>query len=139
MKEETTHAGLNQTATASRVSGTVNEQAASVSRIRNPLRKAPIHLLLLGGAVLWVIPFVWMVSSSVQADFTVCRLSAGVHPEPVRIWTNYPKAVTSGPFFSWVFNSLRIAVLVTLGQLFTCSIAGYAFPRLRFPGEMRCS
>jgi len=51
------------------------------------------------------------------------------------VWTNYPKAVTSGPFLNWVFNSFRIAILVTVGQLFTCSLAGYAFARLRFPGR----
>ena len=125
---------LKQTATASGVSGTVNEQAASVSRIRNPLRKVPIHLLLLGGAVLWVIPFVWMVSTSFKQLSQVFVYPPEFIPNPW-IWTNYPKAVTSGPFFNWVFNSLRIAVLVTLGQLFTCSIAGYAFARLRFPGR----
>jgi multiple sugar transport system permease protein len=51
------------------------------------------------------------------------------------IWTNYPDAVKSGPFLQWAFNSFRIATLVTLGQLLTCSLGGYAFARLRFPGR----
>lgn len=55
---------LDQTTTAPGAPGTVNEQASSVSKTRNLLHNTPIHLLLLVGAVLWTIPFVWMVGTS---------------------------------------------------------------------------
>lgn len=51
---------------------------------------------------------------------------------------NYPKAWNAYPFLSFgraYFNSLIVALLVTLGQVLTCALAAYAFARLEFPGR----
>lgn len=51
-------------------------------------------------------------------------------------WKNYPHAIEiSGVFGRAYINSIVVAVLVTLGQVFTSSLAAYAFARLRFPGR----
>lgn len=109
-------------------------KARTGRQFRRLLRSTVIHLLLAAGGIVWIVPFVWMVSTSFKHLSQVFVYPPEFIPNPW-IWTNYPKAVASGPFLNWVFNSFRIAILVTVGQLFTCSLAGYAFARLRFPGR----
>jgi multiple sugar transport system permease protein len=48
---------------------------------------------------------------------------------------NYQRVLVDLPFVGWFVNSFKIASLITVGQLFTCSTAAYAFARLRFPGR----
>lgn len=50
-------------------------------------------------------------------------------------WKNYSEAWTLVPFGRYFLNSLLVSLCVTLGQLATCSLGGYAFSRLRFPGR----
>jgi multiple sugar transport system permease protein len=51
-------------------------------------------------------------------------------------WKNFPKAIkASGVFTRSFINSIVIAILVTIGQVFTSSLAAYGFARLRFPGR----
>ncbi len=125
---------LARTVAAPRAARTANGESGVAGGRRSPLRSAVIHLLLAAVGVMWMIPFIWMVSTSFKHLSQVFVYPPEFIPNPW-IWTNYPRAVTAGPFLNWVFNSLRIAVLVTVGQLITCSLAGYAFARLRFPGR----
>jgi multiple sugar transport system permease protein len=50
-------------------------------------------------------------------------------------WSNYVEAWKALPFDRFFINSLLVTIFVTVGQLFTCSLGGYAFARLRFPGK----
>jgi multiple sugar transport system permease protein len=50
-------------------------------------------------------------------------------------WNNYAETWRLVPFGRYFLNSILIAVCVTLGQLVTCSLGGYAFSRLQFPGR----
>ena len=52
-------------------------------------------------------------------------------------WANYSDAATILPFGWFFLNSIFVALLVTAGQLVTCSLAAYAFARLKFPGRDR--
>lgn len=93
-----------------------------------------LHLILSFGGVLMLIPFVWMVGTSFKTLDQVFTYPPVWIPNPF-VWENYPKAFTSVPFALWFFNSFKIATAVTLGQLFTCSLAGFTFARMRFPGR----
>jgi len=97
-------------------------------------RHLATHLLLIVGALIMVIPFVWMVSTSFKELSQVFVYPPEWIPAPF-VWTNYPEAFRAVPFARWFVNSAVIAVMVTLGQLLTCSLAGYTFARLRFPGR----
>lgn len=79
-------------------------------------------------------PFIWMVSTSFKTLDQVFTYPPKWIPDPF-IWTNYPAALTVVPFGTWFLNSLKLAVVVTLGQIFTCSLAGFTFARMRFPGR----
>ena len=92
-----------------------------------------IGLLLVGG-LLMVLPFLWMVSTSLRLARESFTVPPQWLPTTLRI-ENYQQVLDGIPFGLFVLNSLKIAVLVTLGQLITCSMAGFAFARLRFPGR----
>ncbi len=93
-----------------------------------------LHGVLILGAVVMVLPFVWMVSTSFKVLAQVFVYPPEWIPDPF-VWQNYPKAFSAVPFTRWFLNSLTIAAMVVLGQLITCSLAGFTFARMRFPGR----
>ena len=92
-----------------------------------------IALLLVGG-VLMMMPFVWMFSTSWRLAKDSFSLPPQWLPTAWRI-ENYQEVLNGIPFIAFILNSLKISALITLGQLVTCSMAAYAFARLRFPGR----
>jgi multiple sugar transport system permease protein len=92
-------------------------------------------ILAIGGAAMMV-PFLWMV-------FTSFKSTAEIYSFPPRflprewLWSNYVQAWTLLPFDRFFLNSAIVSICVVFGQLFTCSLAGYSFGRLRYPGRDR--
>jgi multiple sugar transport system permease protein len=95
---------------------------------------AAVHALLLPGAVAMLAPFFWMATTSLKAHRYVFAYPPQIIPNPI-VFQNYTDALTELPVALAYFNSLKIAVLVTGGTLLTCSLAGYAFAKLRFRGR----
>lgn len=93
-----------------------------------------INILLLAFAVFMVLPFIWMFSTSLRQPIESFTLPPEWIPRKV-IFDNYVEVFKLVPFLSFFKNSLFVASVTTAGQLFTCSIAAYAFARLRFPGK----
>ena len=81
-----------------------------------------------------VAPFLWMFSVSVGRPSEVFVVPPRWIPSVVQLGA-YLRVLKELPFLSWFLNSFKIASLITVGQLFTCSTAAYAFARLRFPGR----
>ena len=103
-------------------------------RRREQLLNVLAWVLLAIGAILSTVPFLWMVSTSLKDIDQVYEYPPAIIPDPV-VWRNYIEAFRRIPFGRFFFNSAYISAAVVLGQLFTCSLAGYAFARLRFPGR----
>jgi multiple sugar transport system permease protein len=91
-------------------------------------------LILAAGAVIVLVPFLWMVSTSLKDMNEVYNYPPAIIPKVVQ-WRNYIEAWRRIPFGTFFKNSTVISGAVALGQMFTCSLAGYAFARLRFPGR----
>ena len=91
--------------------------------------------MLIGLAALFVAPMLWMLVLSLQGENAGLAAGPfsfpqGVHPE------NYPEAISQMDGFWRLFlNTVVLTLLCIMGQLFCCSLAGYAFARLRFPGR----
>ncbi len=87
-------------------------------------------------SLLMVFPFIWMASASLKIPATAFRLPPQLWPYEWR-FENYTQVLADPrvPIPLFFVNSLKIAVFVTLGQLITCTLAAYAFARLRFPGR----
>ena len=105
----------------------------SHSRIRRSHLLA--HLALILGSVLMLLPFIWMVSTSLKPGAEVFReYPPRLIPTTVQ-WGNYKEALTSMPFDRFYLNSFVVAISVTTLQLLTSSLAAFAFARLRFRGR----
>lgn len=94
------------------------------------------YSVLIAIAVTTLVPFAWMVSTSLKAQSQVFLIPPQWIPDPV-LWSNYADMMAAMPFGRYLFNSLFIAATVTLLELATSSLAGYSFARLRFPGRDR--
>jgi len=95
-----------------------------------------IWLLLICMAVIEVAPIMWMFSTSLRNPADSFELPPDFLPTAWR-WDNYLAVMKSEninfPLFFW--NSLKISMVATGAQLLTCSLAAFAFARLRFPGR----
>jgi len=98
------------------------------------MSRTVLHIILLGGAVTMVAPFVWMVSSSLKKNLEVFHIPPTLIPA-VPQWHNYIEIFKVVPYSRWFFNSTFIAATQTVLYLFVASLAGYTFSRLRFPGR----
>lgn len=90
-------------------------------------------MVVLGVAML--LPFSWLVSMSFRPVADAYKLPPSFFP-PNLNFANY-KAVLAAdlPFLEIYWNSIEVAVIVTIGQLVTCTLAAFAFARLQFPGR----
>ena len=104
------------------------------ARVRTRLFDWTVTAFLLLGGLLMMIPFLWMFSTSWRLAKDSFSLPPQWLPTAWRI-ENYQEVLNGIPFLAFVVNSLKVSVLITLGQLVTCSMAAYAFARLRFPGR----
>jgi multiple sugar transport system permease protein len=93
-----------------------------------------LHLLLITGSVVMLVPFAWMLSTSLKQPGDVFIYPPQWIPQPVQ-WENYQETVTVMPFGRFYLNSIIQAVSVTALQLLTASLAAFAFARLRFRGR----
>ena len=98
------------------------------------MKKTLSYILLSLFGISMIVPFLWMVSTSLKEPGDVFTYPPKWVPAPI-IWENYPKAWNAVPFARGYMNSIFVAVTVTFGQVFTSSLAAYAFARLSFPGR----
>ena len=94
------------------------------------------HVALIAATLIFLLPFYWMVISSLKENTMVFSNPVQWWPSPIR-WQNFLEALNypGFPFLKFLWNSTFYAGLVTIGTVFSCSLAGYAFARLRFPGR----
>ena len=93
-----------------------------------------LYLIMITASVIMLLPFFWMVSTSLKEPGAVFLYPPQWIPDPID-WGNYTKIFQVLPFSRFYLNSFVHAGSVTILQLITCSLAGYAFARLRFPGR----
>lgn len=93
-----------------------------------------LHAFLLIVSLMLLLPFVWMVSTSLRTPAESFTLPPKWLPENPQ-FINYKRVLESVPFGRFFLNSLLVSSLITAGQLVTCSTGAYAFARLRFPGR----
>jgi len=101
---------------------------------RRFLRPTALHLLLAAGAATTLLPFLWMVSTSLKPESEIFRFPPVWLPGTWK-WANYRLAMQAAPFGRYFANTVVYSVAVTASNLLFCSMAAYAFARLRFPGR----
>lgn len=94
--------------------------------------RAVIYLLLLLGAALVLVPFFWMLSTSLKSQDRLFVYPPEWIPRPPH-FSNYRDAWNALPFGRFLFNTLFMTALAMFAELVTASLVAYGFARFRFP------
>jgi multiple sugar transport system permease protein len=104
------------------------------SRQKAVMTAALTYATLMAVTLLFMAPFIWMVSTSLKADTQILQSKVEWVPRPA-VWKNYPDALASFPFLLYLGNTLFVCVLVTIGTLLSSLLPAYGFSRLRWKGR----
>jgi multiple sugar transport system permease protein len=103
-------------------------------RVKRFVRAVLIHAMLIPAALIFMLPFIWMLSTSLKSDQQLYAYPPIWIPWPMQ-FSNYPTAVTYINFGLYLWNTLVIAVLSTVGALVSCSLVAYSLARIPWPGR----
>jgi multiple sugar transport system permease protein len=101
-------------------------------RFRLPF--SPWHLVLVPATIVLIFPFAWLVVTSLETSGEALHFPPLLTPHVLKPG-NYAAAVRAAPFGRFFLNSTVVAVTTVVSNLVLCSLAGYAFARLRFLGR----
>nr|WP_239587416.1 carbohydrate ABC transporter permease [Bacillus pakistanensis] len=84
--------------------------------------------------VIWIYPFIWMISASLKKNFELINSGLSLIPKEAQ-WSNYIRAWEEANFSGYFFNTVIITVFTVLIVLIMCALTGYALARVQFPGR----
>jgi raffinose/stachyose/melibiose transport system permease protein len=112
----------------------------SHGRTRTPgrlIRRVPwwaAFVLVAAIGLLWIYPFVWMVSASLKSSQEVFTAGVGLVPE-VFVWENYVRAWEDAGFGRYMLNTVIVTLATVVIVVVRCALCGYVLGRYRFPGS----
>jgi multiple sugar transport system permease protein len=109
-------------------------QQARARTLKRALGWSVFYAALSAGAIVMVLPLIWMVSGSLKEPDQIFAIPVQWVPDPAR-WQNYSEALSSAPFGRYFFNSIFIGTCTTLSVLFFASLAGFGFAKYTFIGR----
>lgn len=92
------------------------------------------HIILTLGGIAMILPFFWLITSSLKRPETIFTFPPQWIPQPA-YWSNYVELFDVVPVMRYVINTLIITVGATAGQVVTSALVAYGFARLRFVGR----
>jgi multiple sugar transport system permease protein len=110
------------------------ERPASEEEPRRAFLFSGWHLVLLPIALMMVVPLVWMTVTSLQTLNETRHYPPTLIPSSLR-FKNYTDVLRDSPFARWFVNTLVVTLAAVVGNLVFCSLAGYAFARIKFFGR----
>ncbi len=102
------------------------------------LRQTVIYAILMIFAVVMIFPFLWMVVNSFNSEQNIFRFPPSFIPDKLfkpGMFDNYQTVLSQYHFLRYTLNSLFVSFSAALGQVATCSLAGFAFARMNFKGK----
>ncbi len=109
-----------------------NRKALRVFGYKLSFKRIALYVVALAITAVMLLPFVWMISASLKLNREVFAFPIEWLPPQPR-WRNYVDIWNQIPLATFVYNTAKITVIVTILQLLTSSFAAYAFAKLRFP------
>ena len=106
----------------------------TISMLRRFTPKLLLHASLITLAFIYVMPFVWMISTSLKGASEYLREGLNIIPEKIR-WDNYTEVFERVPFARFYWNTIVVTVMRLVAQVALAATAGYAFARFRFRGR----
>lgn len=102
--------------------------------VRRTIGRVVLHIALIALAAAILLPFIWMLVSSVKADADVFTVPIQWIPTSYH-WDNFSRIWSDIPLLTYLKNSLILSVVITVLQVLTGSFAAYGFAKVRFPGR----
>lgn len=99
---------------------------------RDKLLYSLLLILLIVCSIIALFPFLWMISTSLRTDVELFRHPMNWIPKSLYL-NNYKEVWTTIPFGRYFFNTLKLSVIITVLQVLICSMAAYAFAKLKLP------
>jgi len=102
------------------------------------LKNVVVYTFLTVLAIVMIFPFFWMLVNSFNSEQNIFRLPPSFIPDKLfkkDMFENYKVVLKDYNFARYIFNSFIVAGLAAVGQVFTCSLAGFAFARMKFKGS----
>jgi len=103
-------------------------------KIKDTVRQVLSHLLLVPLAAIFMLPYFWMISTSLKADRQVFAWPLIWIPKPL-VWANYPDAIEFFPFWLYLRNTLQIAGFNIVGAVLSCTMVAYSFACIPWRGR----
>ena len=113
-----------------------SDEIKAVRRRQEWISKGSIYILLILGTIVFILPLIVMVSTSLKSYTEINKYPPSFLPNQV-ITTNYQEAwnYQNTQFPRWTFNTIFIILATVPGVLLTSSLCAYGFARLKFPGR----
>ncbi len=100
----------------------------------NLLYRILLYVVVIAGAVVFALPFYWMVRTAVMPNWQIYIFPPQFIPAEIHL-ENFLRPFDVFPFARWFLNSAVIGLMSTLGVVISCSMVAYSFARLRTPGR----
>jgi multiple sugar transport system permease protein len=93
-----------------------------------------IYIILTVLGFFFLLPFFWMLSTSLKTDQQLFVFPQVWIPNPIQ-WSNYAGAVTTIPFFRYMLNTFFVAFMDVLGTVIACPLVAYGLSRIEWKGR----
>jgi multiple sugar transport system permease protein len=93
-----------------------------------------LFFVMLVASILMFIPYLWMVLLSIKSNMEIMMNPTALIPQNPTV-EGYRTVINEAPFMRWFMNSVLTSVIITVGLLFTSSLAGYIFAKFNFRGQ----
>ena len=110
------------------------DRGDSTGRRRIPYGRFAVYAALVALSIVFIVPFVWMISTSLKTGPGSIAIPQQWIPDPF-VWSNYPTALGKINFPIALRNTLIYAIPAVLGTVVSCSLVAYGFARIRWPGR----
>ncbi|WP_078382188.1 carbohydrate ABC transporter permease [Sutcliffiella halmapala] len=98
------------------------------------ISKLFLYFLLFSGSLLSIFPFYWMFVMATNHNSAINKVPPAIFPGSELV-TNFSNVLANIDFFGAMLNTLIVATVTTIGVLFLCSLAGFAFAKFEFKGK----
>lgn len=103
-------------------------------KVKKIISQIILYTLLILGSIIMVLPFYWMITTSLKTSSEVVKMPPLWIPVSWK-WSNFKLAWNAAPFARYFLNSIIVAVCCTIGDLVTGILAAFAFDKMKFYGK----
>lgn len=116
-------------------SGLTSSTSQTRSRgLKRRMRMLPAYIALTLLALLFLLPFAWLISTSLKDPKQIFVVPPQWIPNPF-VWSNYPRSTTFIPFWRYLANTLYVTFFNVVALVISCSLVAYGFARIKWPGR----